>query len=58
MGAFFLTQVDHMTPLYAALAWIEKGFLPVPIPHLSKRPVLHNWERLEIGAGQQRGAIL
>ncbi|HTU48834.1 MAG TPA: phage/plasmid primase, P4 family [Bryobacteraceae bacterium] len=37
-----------MTPLNAAIAWIGRGFCPVPIPHRSKKPVLHGWERLEI----------
>jgi putative DNA primase/helicase len=37
-----------MTPLDAAIAWIQQGFSPVPIPHRSKRPVLQGWERLEI----------
>ena len=37
-----------MTPLDAAIAWIQKGFSPVPIPHRSKRPILKEWEQLEI----------
>jgi hypothetical protein len=37
-----------MTPLDAAIAWIQKGFSPVPIPHGSKRPILKGWEQLEI----------
>lgn len=37
----------NMTPLDAAIAWIQKGFSPVPVPHRSKRPVLQGWERLE-----------
>lgn len=37
-----------MTPLDAAIAWIRRGFSPVPVPHRSKRPVLNGWERLEI----------
>src|SRR4051794_5022065 len=37
-----------MTSLEAAIAWIQKGFSPVPIPHRSKRPVLQGWERLEM----------
>ena len=37
-----------MTPLDAAITWIQQGFSPVPIPHRSKRPVLQGWERLEI----------
>ncbi|MGI8962447.1 MAG: bifunctional DNA primase/polymerase [Bryobacteraceae bacterium] len=37
-----------MTPLDAALAWIRKGFSPVPVPHRSKGPVLNEWQRLEI----------
>ncbi len=44
-----------MTSLDAANAWIRKGFSPVPIPHRSKRPVLNEWQRLEItidGASQ------
>jgi P4 family phage/plasmid primase-like protien len=44
-----------MTPLDAAITWIQKGFSPVPVPHRSKRPVLKEWQRLEItteGASQ------
>jgi hypothetical protein len=37
-----------MTPLDAALAWIRKGFSPVPIPYRSKKPILENWQQLEI----------
>src|ERR1017187_2917530 len=37
-----------MTPLEAAIAWIQKRFPPVPVPHRSKRPVLQGWERLEM----------
>ena len=37
-----------MTPLDAAIAWIQKGFSPVPVPQRSKRPILQGWERLEI----------
>jgi P4 family phage/plasmid primase-like protien len=37
-----------MTPLDAAIAWIQQGFSPVPIPHRSKRPILNGSERLEI----------
>jgi P4 family phage/plasmid primase-like protien len=37
-----------MTSLDAAIAWIQKGFSPIPIPHRSKRPVLRGWERLEV----------
>ena len=43
----FEVRID-MTPLDAAIAWIQQGFSPVPIPHRSKRPVLQGWERLEI----------
>ena len=39
-----------MTPLDAAIAWIQKGFSPVPIPHRSKRPILKGSEQLEITA--------
>jgi hypothetical protein len=39
-----------MTSLDAAITWIRKGFLPVPVPHRSKRPILDGWERLEITA--------
>jgi putative DNA primase/helicase len=44
-----------MTPLDAAITWIQKGFSPVPVPHRSKRPVLKEWQQLEItieGASQ------
>ena len=37
-----------MTPLDAAITWIQKGYSPVPVPHRSKRPVLKEWQRLEI----------
>src|SRR5690349_20223978 len=37
-----------MTPLNAAIAWIQRGFCPVPIPRGSKRPVLNGWQRLDI----------
>jgi len=37
-----------MTPINAAIAWIQRGFLPVPVPHRSKRPVLTAWQKLEI----------
>jgi putative DNA primase/helicase len=37
-----------MTPLHAAITWIQKGFSPVPVPHRSKRPILQGWEQLEI----------
>jgi hypothetical protein len=39
---------SDMTPLDAAIAWIQKGFSPVPVPSRSKRPILNGWERLEI----------
>ena len=46
---FFRSKVRiNMTPLDAAIAWIQKGYSPVPIPHRSKRPVLKEWEQLEI----------
>ncbi len=41
-----------MTPLDAAIMWIQKGFSPVPVPHRSKRPVLKEWQRLEITRGR------
>src|SRR3954447_5018640 len=41
-----------MTPLDAAIAWIQQGFFPVPVPHRSKGPVLPGWERLEITMDQ------
>jgi DNA modification methylase len=57
-----------MTPLDAAITWIQKGFSPVPVPHRSKRPVLKEWQRLEItkegasqyfnGASQNIGVLL
>jgi putative DNA primase/helicase len=39
-----------MTSLDAALAWVRKGFSPVPVPHRSKRPVVDEWQRLDITA--------
>jgi hypothetical protein len=60
-------EID-MTPLDAAITWIQKGFSPVPVPHRSKRPVLKEWQRLEItkegasqyfnGASQNIGVLL
>ena len=57
-----------MTPLDAAITWIQEGFSPVPVPHRSKRPVLKEWQRLEItkegasqyfnGASQNIGVLL
>jgi P4 family phage/plasmid primase-like protien len=57
-----------MTPLDAAITWIQKGFSPVPVPHRSKRPVLKEWQQLEIttegasqyfnGASQNIGVLL
>lgn len=57
-----------MTPLDAAITWIQKGFSPVPVPHRSKKPVLKEWQRLEIttegaaqyfnGASQNIGVLL
>jgi hypothetical protein len=38
-----------MTSLDAALGWVERGFLPVPIPFRSKRPVIEGWPSLRIG---------
>ncbi|MGA7408883.1 MAG: phage/plasmid primase, P4 family, partial [Bryobacteraceae bacterium] len=48
---FFCTKerID-MTPVDAAISWIQMGFSPVPVPHRSKRPVINAWERLEITA--------
>jgi Bifunctional DNA primase/polymerase, N-terminal len=37
-----------MTPLEAALAWIQRGYSPIPVPDRSKKPVLEGWQRLEI----------
>lgn len=37
-----------MSPLEAAVTWIKKGFSPVPVPHGSKKPVLDQWQRLQI----------
>jgi hypothetical protein len=42
------STTTNMTPLDAAIAWIQRGFSPVPVPDRSKRPVLSGWERLEI----------
>lgn len=43
---------DHargvVTPLDAAIAWIGRGFSPVPVPTRSKGPILEGWQRLEI----------
>ena len=32
----------------AALSWIERGYLPVPIPYREKRPVIEGWPALRI----------
>jgi Bifunctional DNA primase/polymerase, N-terminal len=45
-----LKVLIDMTPLDAAIAWIQKGFSPVSIPHRSKRRILKGWEELEITA--------
>ncbi|MDX2154678.1 MAG: bifunctional DNA primase/polymerase [Bryobacteraceae bacterium] len=37
-----------MTALDAAIAWIRKGFSPVPVPSRSKGPILEGWQRLAI----------
>ena len=57
-----------MTPLDAAITWIQQGYSPVPVPHRSKRPALKEWQRLEIttegasqyfnGAAQNIGVLL
>jgi P4 family phage/plasmid primase-like protien len=57
-----------MTPLDAAITWIQKGFSPVPVPPRSKRPILKEWQRLDIttegacqyfnGASQNIGVLL
>jgi hypothetical protein len=46
---FFRSRVRiDMTTLDAAIAWIQKGFSPVPVPYRWKRPILQGWEQLEI----------
>ena len=40
----------NMTALDAALSWIRRGFSPVPVPSKTKRPILDNWQKLEITA--------
>jgi putative DNA primase/helicase len=68
-ASFFVLEVRiDMTPLDAAITWIQKGYSPVPVPHRSKRPVLKEWQRLEIttegasqyfnGASQNIGVLL
>jgi hypothetical protein len=69
-ASFFLRSKGRidMTPLDAAITWIRQGFSPVPVPHRSKRPVLKEWQRLEItiegasqyfnGASQNIGVLL
>lgn len=37
-----------MTPLESALAWIQRGFSPVPVPHRSKKPVHKAWQWLQM----------
>ena len=37
------------TTTTAALDWIARGFLPLPIPFRSKRPVVDCWQALRIG---------
>src|SRR5919201_1948680 len=34
----------------AALAYLARGFAPVPLPHRMKRPVLPGWEQLRLTA--------
>ena len=58
----------EMTPLEAAESWIDRGFLPIPIPHREKAPVLDGWQKLRLsrhdlpgyfnGAQQNIGVLL
>ena len=32
----------------AARAYVERGFAPIPVPHLAKRAVLTDWPKLRI----------
>ena len=41
-----------MSPLDAALRWIRRGFSPVPVPHMSKGPVIKEWQRIEMTTDQ------
>ena len=57
-----------MSPTNAALDWIERGFLPVPIPFREKKPVIEEWQKLRIdkasvpryfnGQAQNNGVLL
>jgi len=38
-----------MTPLENARWWMQRGFHPIPVPYLSKKPVLKEWPLLELG---------
>ncbi len=37
-----------MTPLEAARLWVDRGFLPIPVPHRQKAPVLDRWQDLRL----------
>src|SRR5580658_2852536 len=37
-----------MTPLELALAYIGRGWAPIPIPHKSKRPAGNKWQTRRI----------
>jgi hypothetical protein len=57
-----------MTALDTALAYIRRGWSPVPVPFQAKGPVLHNWQQLRIteqdavqffnGSAQNIGVLL
>lgn len=37
-----------MTPLESAKLWLERGFLPVPVPHRHKAPIVDRWQKLRL----------
>src|ERR1700739_3509626 len=38
-----------MTPLEIAIAYIKRGWNPLPIPYKSKKPTINGWQNLRIG---------
>jgi hypothetical protein len=56
------------TPLSAALAYIRRGWCPIPVPYRDKGPTIKHWEELRIseaeaanyfnGAKQNIGVLL
>jgi hypothetical protein len=43
-----------VSPLEIALAYIARGWAPIPIPHKTKKPTLKAWQNLSITAETAR----